>query len=54
MILERFEAKWRKGKIFRNKDLFVKDMVNKELDIFTGDHKIIPIDCVMFCSTKFR
>ena len=48
MILERFEANGEKVKIFRNKDLFVKDVVNKELDIFTGDHKIIPIDCVMY------
>ena len=48
LILERFEANGEKVKIFRNKDLFVKDIVNKELDIFTGDHKIIPIDCVMY------
>lgn len=48
LILERFEANGEKVKIFRNKDLFVKEIVNKELDIFAGDHKIIPIDCVMY------
>lgn len=48
VILERFELNGEKVKIYSNKDLFVKEMVNKKKAILKEGIEIIPVSCVMY------
>ena len=48
VIIERFELNGEKVKIYSNKDLFVKEMVNKKKPIAKEDIEIIPVSCVMY------
>ena len=53
VIIERFELNGEKVKIYSNRDLFVKDMVNKKKVIVKDDIEIIPVSCVMYLQPSF-
>ena len=53
VVVERIELNGEKVKIYSNKDLFVKDMVNKKKAIVKGNLEIIPVSCVMYLQPSF-